>query len=74
MLAEDEPVVCNQVPPELPLDAGEELSVRADRVSVEYRRWLLELTRAVAEGGAGFAAALGLDGREAAPAARSVRS
>ena len=47
VLAEDRPVVCNQVPPELPLDPGTELSVRADRVSVEYRRWLVELIRAV---------------------------
>jgi hypothetical protein len=46
VLAEDEPVVCNQVPPELPLDPGAELHVRADRVSVEYRRWLIDLVRA----------------------------
>jgi phenylpropionate dioxygenase-like ring-hydroxylating dioxygenase large terminal subunit len=59
VLAEDEPVVCNQDPPELPLDAGAELHVRADRVSVEYRRWLVELTRAVADGGERFAAVLG---------------
>lgn len=46
VLAEDEPVVCNQVPPEMPLDAGAELSVRTDRVSIEYRRWLRELADA----------------------------
>jgi phenylpropionate dioxygenase-like ring-hydroxylating dioxygenase large terminal subunit len=58
VLAEDEPVVCNQVPPELPLDPGAELSVKSDRVSVEYRRWLVELTRALARGAPDFAAAL----------------
>ncbi len=42
ILREDEPVVCSQDPPELPLDASE-VSVRTDRVSIEYRRWLREL-------------------------------
>jgi vanillate O-demethylase monooxygenase subunit len=42
VLREDEPVVCSQDPPELPLDASE-VSVRTDRVSIEYRRWLREL-------------------------------
>jgi phenylpropionate dioxygenase-like ring-hydroxylating dioxygenase large terminal subunit len=46
VLAEDEPVVCNQDPPALPMTAGVELSVRTDRVSIEYRRWLAELARA----------------------------
>ncbi len=59
VLAEDEPVVCNQVPAELPLGAGVELNVKADRVSVEYRRWLTELTRARA-GGDRFEETLGL--------------
>jgi len=45
VLDEDLPVVCNQVPPEMPLDPSEELHTRADRVSVEYRRWLVELCR-----------------------------
>ncbi|MDQ1432721.1 MAG: hypothetical protein QOF40_3323 [Actinomycetota bacterium] len=45
ILREDEPVVCNQYPPELPLDASE-VSVRTDRVSIEYRRWLRELALA----------------------------
>jgi phenylpropionate dioxygenase-like ring-hydroxylating dioxygenase large terminal subunit len=45
ILREDEPVVCNQDPPELPLDASE-VSVRTDRVSIEYRRWLRELAMA----------------------------
>ena len=45
ILREDEPVVCNQDPPELPLDQSE-VSVRTDRVSIEYRRWLRELASA----------------------------
>jgi phenylpropionate dioxygenase-like ring-hydroxylating dioxygenase large terminal subunit len=47
VLREDEPVVCNQDPPELPLDTSE-VSVRTDRVSIEYRRWLRELALAAA--------------------------
>lgn len=60
VLAEDEPVVCNQDPPELPLEAGVELSVRTDRVSIEYRRWLRELADAAAlpDPGAGVRDAL----------------
>ena len=46
ILAEDAPVVCNQDPPELSLDPGFEISLRADRVSIEYRRWLAELAEA----------------------------
>jgi vanillate O-demethylase monooxygenase subunit len=48
VLAEDEPVVCAQDPPELPLDPGVEVSVRTDRISIEYRRWLRELADAAA--------------------------
>ena len=51
ILDQDEPVVCNQDPPELVLEPGFELSVRTDRVSIEYRRRLLELVEAAAEGG-----------------------
>jgi phenylpropionate dioxygenase-like ring-hydroxylating dioxygenase large terminal subunit len=61
VLAEDEPVVCNQVPPEMLLDPGAELSVRTDKVSIEYRRWLRELATAALAGPAAYAAALGLD-------------
>jgi vanillate O-demethylase monooxygenase subunit len=50
ILSEDEPVVCAQDPPELPLEAGTELSVRTDRVSIEYRRWLREISAAAALG------------------------
>lgn len=46
VLAEDEPVVCNQNPPEILLDPGAELSVRTDKVSIEYRRWLKDLAEA----------------------------
>ena len=45
ILREDEPVACNQDPPELVLDQSE-VSVRTDRVSIEYRRWLRELAMA----------------------------
>ncbi|HEY8527139.1 MAG TPA: aromatic ring-hydroxylating dioxygenase subunit alpha [Acidimicrobiales bacterium] len=58
VLAEDEPVVCNQVPPELPLDPTAELSVRTDKVSIEYRRWLRELATAALEGPSAYASAL----------------
>lgn len=61
VLAEDEPVVCNQVPPEMVLDAGAELSVRTDKVSIEYRRWLRELAVAARAGPAAYGTALGLD-------------
>jgi vanillate O-demethylase monooxygenase subunit len=50
ILDQDEPVVCNQNPPEIPLDPGSELSVRTDRVSIEYRRWLRELADAADHG------------------------
>jgi len=42
--------VCNQDPPELSVEAGFELSVRTDRVSIEYRHWLRELVAAAASG------------------------
>lgn len=47
ILDEDEPVVCNQVPAALPLDPAAEVSVRTDRVSIEYRRFLRDLALAV---------------------------
>ena len=59
LLAEDEPVVTHQVPPEMVLDPGAELSVRTDRVSIEYRRWLRELAVAALDGPDAYAAALG---------------
>jgi phenylpropionate dioxygenase-like ring-hydroxylating dioxygenase large terminal subunit len=59
VLAEDEPVVTNQVPPEMLLEPGAELSVRTDRVSIEYRRWLRELALAALDGPDAYGAALG---------------
>jgi len=50
VLAEDEPVVCNQVPRALPLEPGVEVSVKTDKVSIEYRRWLRELATAAGTG------------------------
>src|SRR4029078_4445848 len=58
ILDQDEPVVCNQDPPELPLDPGSELSVRTDRVSIEYRSWLRELATAAEAGRDAVRAAL----------------
>jgi methylxanthine N1-demethylase len=46
VLEQDKPVVESQRPEQLPVDFGEELSIRGiDRVSVEYRKWLIELAR-----------------------------
>lgn len=61
VLDQDEPVVCNQVPPELPLGQGVEISVRTDRVSVEYRRWLRQLVTASGDGPVAVRTALGYD-------------
>lgn len=58
VLDEDEPVVCNQEPAELPLEPGTEVSVRTDRVSIEYRRWLRELAEAADLGPASVRALL----------------
>ena len=60
ILAEDEPVVTNQMPAELPLDNITELSVRTDKVSIEYRRWLRDVVEVAADGPAAVRAALGL--------------
>jgi phenylpropionate dioxygenase-like ring-hydroxylating dioxygenase large terminal subunit len=61
VLGEDESVVCNQVPAELPLEPGAELHVKADKVSVEYRRWLRELASATRSGPAALSRAIGVD-------------
>jgi vanillate O-demethylase monooxygenase subunit len=48
VIAQDRPVVESQRPEELPFDLAAELHLKgADRVSLEYRRWLVELTREV---------------------------
>jgi vanillate O-demethylase monooxygenase subunit len=67
VLAEDEPVVCSQVPAEFPLDAREELQVKADKISFEYRRWLRELVAAARQGPAALAGALGAAAPDVAP-------
>ncbi len=41
--AQDKPILENQTPRLLPLEVGTETSVRADRASVAYRRWLGDL-------------------------------
>lgn len=51
VLAEDEAVVCSQVPGEFPLDPTAELSVSTDLVSNVYRHWLREMVRAYRDGG-----------------------
>jgi len=58
ILDQDAAVVCHQDPPELVLDPGFEMSVRTDRVSIEYRRWLSELAEAAARGPEALRAAL----------------
>jgi phenylpropionate dioxygenase-like ring-hydroxylating dioxygenase large terminal subunit len=61
VLAEDEPVVCEQDPRPLPLDSGVELSVRTDKVSIEYRRWLRDIAEGWAQDGPdGVARTLGV--------------
>lgn len=51
------------VPAELPLGPGQELHVKADRVSLEYRRWLKELALAARSGPAALRSAIGADAR-----------
>ena len=42
IFAQDKPILENQRPRRLPLDPRQEISVRADRMSAAYRRWLLD--------------------------------
>ncbi|MBO0731485.1 MAG: aromatic ring-hydroxylating dioxygenase subunit alpha [Acidimicrobiaceae bacterium] len=49
VIEEDRPLVCNQVPAEIPLEVTGELHVKADKVSLEYRRWLRELVEAAGD-------------------------
>jgi phenylpropionate dioxygenase-like ring-hydroxylating dioxygenase large terminal subunit len=46
ILDEDEPVIVAQAPRNIPFEPGAELSVRTDKVSIEYRRWLAEIASA----------------------------
>jgi phenylpropionate dioxygenase-like ring-hydroxylating dioxygenase large terminal subunit len=43
ILDEDRPIVESSDPPEIDLGGSDESSVRTDRVSIQYRRWLREL-------------------------------
>jgi phenylpropionate dioxygenase-like ring-hydroxylating dioxygenase large terminal subunit len=53
ILAQDKPIVESQRPEELPVDLTAELHVKGvDKVSLEYRRWLVEIANAY-EGDAG---------------------
>jgi phenylpropionate dioxygenase-like ring-hydroxylating dioxygenase large terminal subunit len=48
VIGQDKPIVESQRPQELPFDLSAELHVRGvDRVSLEYRRWLVELAREI---------------------------
>jgi len=46
ILDQDEPLIVAQDPPNIPLRPGAEISVRTDRVSIELRRWLVEIAAA----------------------------
>ena len=40
IFGQDKPILENQFPKKLPLDPLDEISIRADRVAVAYRKWL----------------------------------
>ena len=51
ILDQDRLVVESQRPEELPVDLSEELHIKGvDQVSIEYRRWLLELASSFTPG------------------------
>jgi phenylpropionate dioxygenase-like ring-hydroxylating dioxygenase large terminal subunit len=51
VIGQDRPVVTAQRPEELPFDLTAELHIRGvDRVSIEYRQWLVELTNQLVPG------------------------
>lgn len=53
VIGQDLPVVSSQRPEQLPYDLSAELHIRGvDRVSLEYRKWLVELTERLAPTGA----------------------
>ena len=43
IFGQDKPIIENQVPKRLPLDPRAETPIRADKTSVQYRRWLADL-------------------------------
>ncbi len=43
IFSQDKPILENQLPKRLPLDPRAETPIRADKMSVAYRRWLTEL-------------------------------
>ncbi|MEO0697928.1 MAG: aromatic ring-hydroxylating dioxygenase subunit alpha [Pseudomonadota bacterium] len=43
ILGQDKPILENQMPRKLPLDPRAETPIRADKVSIAYRRWLRDL-------------------------------
>jgi vanillate O-demethylase monooxygenase subunit len=46
VIGQDKPIVESQRPQELPFDLSAELHIRGvDRVSLEYRKWLVEVSR-----------------------------
>jgi vanillate O-demethylase monooxygenase subunit len=45
VIGQDLPIVSSQRPEELPYDLSAELHIKGvDRVSLEYRKWLVQLT------------------------------
>lgn len=65
VLDEDEPVIVAQHPRNIPFEPGAELSVRTDKVSIEYRRWLAEI--AATDGAAAMARSLAREPFDVAP-------
>jgi phenylpropionate dioxygenase-like ring-hydroxylating dioxygenase large terminal subunit len=43
IFGQDKPILEHQVPKRLPLDVGAEISIRADKSAVAYRRRLIEM-------------------------------
>lgn len=65
VLAEDQPIIESQWPAEI---SSEEISIVTDKVSIQYRKWLRELSAAAGEGKEAFARVLSSPVREEAPA------
>ena len=43
IFGQDKPILENQVPKRLPLEPRAETPIRADKTSIQYRRWLYDL-------------------------------